>query len=182
MDWSAMFFQNAEGVARTIIVGALAYILLVVFLRISGKRTLAKLNAFDLVVTVALGSTLSAILIQESVALAEGATALCMLIALQYIVTFLSVRSERFSRIVRSEPALLVRQGSFCSRAMRKERITQEEILGAMRASGYHSLQDIESVILESDGTISVQPNKKMVAYSKPSFRKLENRHNIVIQ
>ena len=80
MDFAAMLFQGWEGIARTILVGVLAYVLLVVFLRISGKRTLAKLNAFDLVVTVALGSTLSAILLQESVALAEGAAALALLI------------------------------------------------------------------------------------------------------
>ncbi len=97
MDWSSMFFQNWQGIVRTVIVGLLAYATLVAFLRISGKRTLAKLNAFDLVVTVALGSTLSAILLQESVALAEGATALALLILAQFAVTFLSVRSPAFA-------------------------------------------------------------------------------------
>lgn len=72
MDWSEMVFQNWEGLARTAVVGTLAYAALILFLRVSGKRTLAKLNAFDLVVTVALGSTLSAVLLQESIALAEG--------------------------------------------------------------------------------------------------------------
>lgn len=80
MDWSGMIFQDWRGIARTVIVGFLAYATLVFFLRVSGKRTLAKLNAFDLVVTVALGSTLSAIVLQESVALAEGAMALALLI------------------------------------------------------------------------------------------------------
>ena len=60
---------------RTVVIGGRAYITLIVFLRISGKRTLAKLNAFDLVVTVALGSTLSANLLDQSIALAEGAAA-----------------------------------------------------------------------------------------------------------
>ena len=69
-------YQGPEGILRTIIVGVLAYAALIIFLRISGKRTLSKLNAFDLVVTVALGSTLSSILVQKSIALAEGATAL----------------------------------------------------------------------------------------------------------
>lgn len=55
MNWQGMLFQDWEGVARTLFVGVLAYIVLVAFLRISGKRTLAKLNAVDLVVTVALG-------------------------------------------------------------------------------------------------------------------------------
>jgi len=83
VDWQGMLFQNWSGIVRTLLVGTLAYVTLVLFLRISGKRTLAKLNAFDLVVTVALGSTLSAILLQESIALAEGAAALALLIGLR---------------------------------------------------------------------------------------------------
>lgn len=70
MNWTEMFFQDWQRIGRTLVVGVLAYATIVLFLRISGKRTLAKLNAFDLVVTVALGSTLSAILLQESIALA----------------------------------------------------------------------------------------------------------------
>ena len=58
MDWQGMLFQGWAGIGRTLLVGTLAYATLVLFLRISGKRTLSKLNAFDLVVTVALGSTL----------------------------------------------------------------------------------------------------------------------------
>ncbi len=84
MDWPEMFFHGWEGIVRTVLVGVLAYACLVLFLRISGKRTLAKLNAFDLVVTVALGSTLSAILLQQSIGLAKGATALALLILMQY--------------------------------------------------------------------------------------------------
>jgi uncharacterized membrane protein YcaP (DUF421 family) len=60
VDLNSMLFQDLQGIVRTLFVGVMAYIALVCFLRISGKRTLAKLNAFDLVVTVALGSTLSA--------------------------------------------------------------------------------------------------------------------------
>jgi len=156
MDWSSMFFQNWQGIVRTVIVGLLAYATLVAFLRISGKRTLAKLNAFDLVVTVALGSTLSAILLQESVALAEGATALALLILAQFAVTYLSVRSPAFAGAVRSEPALLARDGAFCEAAMRRERITKPEALSAVRSSGGRGIENVESLILESDGSISV--------------------------
>ena len=157
MDWSEMLFQDWEGVARTVVVGLLAYLTLVVFLRVSGKRTLAKLNAFDLVVTVALGSTLSAILLQESVALAEGAVALAVLIGAQFAVTFLSVRSDGFAKAVRSEPSLLARHGAFNDRAMVRERVTRDEALSAVRASGGRGIADVASLILESDGTISVE-------------------------
>lgn len=151
-----MFFQNWEGIVRTVIVGLLAYVTLVLFLRISGKRTLAKLNAFDLVVTVALGSTLSAILLQESVALAEGATALALLIVAQFAVTYASVRWSSFASAVRSEPALLIKDGRFCETAMRRERITEGEALSAIRAQGGRGVADADTVILESDGSLSV--------------------------
>ncbi|WP_119421200.1 DUF421 domain-containing protein [Desertibaculum subflavum] len=156
MDWHAMLFQGWEGIIRTVLVGVLAYATLVLFLRISGKRTLAKLNAFDLVVTVALGSTLSAILLQESIALTEGATALVLLIAMQFLVTFLSVRSRAFAGAIRSEPALLARGGAYCDGAMKRERITRDEALSAVRAAGGHGVENVETMILESDGTISV--------------------------
>lgn len=156
MDLSGILFQDWEGVVRAILIGILAYVTLVLFLRISGKRTLAKLNAFDLVVTVALGSTLSAITLQESVALAEGAAALALLIGAQYLVTYWSVRSGRFADIVRSEPTLLVRNGAFCRAAMRRERVTEDEAISAIRAQGGHSVTELESLILESDGSFSV--------------------------
>lgn len=157
MDWAGMLFQGWSGIVRTLAVGTLAYVALVAFLRISGKRTLAKLNAFDLVVTVALGSTLSSVLLQESVALAEGAVALALLIGLQFAVTFTSVRSVRFSRAVRSEPTLLARNGRLCGGAMRQSRITADEAGSAIRAAGGADIAEVEAMILESDGTISVR-------------------------
>lgn len=156
MDFSAMFFQGWEGILRTLVVGVLAYVGLVAFLRISGKRTLAKLNAFDLVVTVALGSTLAAILLQESIALAEGAVALALLIFMQFLVTFVSVRWHGFARVVRSEPTLLALKGRYCETALKAERLTPAEVLTAIRSQGGHAIDDAETVILESDGTVSV--------------------------
>lgn len=150
-----MFFQGWQGLARTAVVGVLAYATLVLFLRISGKRTLAKLNAFDLVVTVALGSTLSAILLQESIALAEGALALGLLIFMQYLVTFISVRWPSFAEAVRSEPTLLARDGAFCERAMKRQRVTRDEALSAIRSAGGEDVADVQFLVLESDGTIS---------------------------
>lgn len=155
MDWPAMFFQDWSGIVRTLVVGSLAYFALVLFLRISGKRTLSKLNAFDLVVTVALGSTLSAIILQESVALAEGAAALALLIFLQFAVTFWSVRSRAFAKLLRSEPTLLARDGAFCSSAMQRERVTEDEALAAVRSSGGRDVSEVDYLILESDGSLT---------------------------
>lgn len=148
--------MNWQGIFRTIIIGVLAYTTLIVFLRIAGERMLAKLNAFDLVVTVALGSTLSAILLQESVALAEGAVALALLILMQFLVTFTSVRWPQFADAVRAEPKLLIRNGRICGAAMKRERITEGEALNAIRSSRGRSIAEAESVILESDETLSL--------------------------
>lgn len=156
MNWQGMLFQDWQGVVRTLFVGVLAYVALVAILRISGKRTLAKLNAFDLVVTVALGSTLSAILLQESIALAEGVVALALLIGMQFLVAFLSVRSQAFAKAVRSEPTLLARKGAFCDAALRSERVTRDEAISAIRSNGGRGINDVDFIILESDGTMSV--------------------------
>jgi uncharacterized membrane protein YcaP (DUF421 family) len=151
-----MFYQNWSGIVRTVIVGTLAYAALVLSLRISGKRTLAKLNAFDLTVTVALGSTLATILLSEDVALAEGVTALLLLILLQFVVAFLSVRSRSFARLVRSEPTLLLRNGTLCREAMRRARITEQELETVLRTDGECRFEAVSAIILESDGSFSV--------------------------
>lgn len=155
MDWPEMMFQGWHGVIRTITVGTLAYVILVLFLRISGKRTLAKLNAFDLVVSVALGSTLAAVILQQDVPLAEGVVALALLIALQFLVTFASVRWSAFARAIRSEPTLLVRNGVFCHAAMKRQRITEDEAMSAIRSAGGERIETVRTLILESDGTLS---------------------------
>lgn len=151
-----MFFDGWAGLLRVLIVGVCAYGALVVFLRISGKRTLAKLNAFDLVVTVALGSTLSSIILTKSVALLEGLLALALLIFLQLVITWLSVRSRRFKSLIKSEPTLLLYEGEFLDDAMRMQRVTRDDLLSAVRSQGAGDLSAIAAVILETDGSISV--------------------------
>jgi len=151
-----MLFQSWSDLLRVVLVGTLAYVALVAMLRISGKRTLAKLNAFDLVVTVAIGSTLATILLSKTVTLFEGLTALLLLIGLQWVVTATSVRSARVARLVRSEPQLLVYRGETCDDAMRRERITRSELDTILRSSGLASPDQAQTVVLESDGSFSV--------------------------
>jgi len=117
-----MFFESWFGIVRVALIGVCAYVALVVLLRVSGKRTLSKMNAFDLVVTVALGSTLATVLLSKDVALAEGVTAFALLILLQFVLTWLSVRSKTISGLVKSEPLLLCHKGEFLREAMRAAR------------------------------------------------------------
>jgi uncharacterized membrane protein YcaP (DUF421 family) len=151
-----VLFQDWSGLYRTLLVGTLAYISLVMMLRVSGKRTLTKMNAFDLVVTVALGSTLATILLSEDVALAEGVTAFALLVLLQFAVTWLSVRSSSVRKLVKAEPRLLFHNDEFLHHAMRVERVTREEVLAAVRSSGYATMHEVEAVVLETDASFSV--------------------------
>lgn len=151
-----MFFNDWAGIGRTIIVGVLAYAALVLTLRVSGKRTLAKMNAFDFVVTVALGSTLASVVLSKDVALLEGVTAFVVLIVMQYVIAWASVRSDTIQRLVKSEPTLLLYQGRMLTEALRKERVVEGEVRSAIRAQGIASVDAVEAVVLETDGTFSV--------------------------
>lgn len=151
-----MFFDDWPGIWRTLLVGALAYAALIGLVRIAGKRTLAKMNAFDLVVTVALGSTLATILLSEDVALAEGLAAFALLIGLQLAITWLSVRTNLVPRLVKSEPTLLVLRGRQLADALRAQRVSESEVLQAVRQKGFAAVADVHAVVLETDGSFSV--------------------------
>lgn len=151
-----MLFDNWQNLGRVLLVGVLAYAALVLMLRVSGNRTLSKLNAFDLVVTVALGSTLATVLLSKSVALAEGVLAFAVLIGLQFLVTWTSVRASWFNRLVKSEPVLLFHKGRFLPQAMRRARIVESEVMAVIRGEGVARLEEVEAVVLETDGSLSV--------------------------
>ena len=150
------FFKNWAELGRTVLIAILAYAALVLLLRISGKRTLSKLNAFDLIVTVAFGSTLASVMMSKDVALAEGVLAFALLIGLQFVITFLSVHYQPFSKLVKAEPRLLFCDGDFLDGALQSERLTRGEVRAAARSSGAASMQQVHAVVLETDGSLSV--------------------------
>lgn len=156
MNWSDVLVGEPGRALRIIIVSAAAYAALLVILRLTGKRTLSKMNAFDLTVTVALGSTLATVILSKDVSLLEGILAFLLLAWLQLIVTWISVRSARFERWVKAEPRLLAYDGRLLRSAMRQERVTREEIESALREHGFASLAEVASVVLETNGSISV--------------------------
>jgi uncharacterized membrane protein YcaP (DUF421 family) len=151
-----MWFDSWSSTGRVVLGGAIAYAALVLLLRISGKRTLSKLNAFDLVVTVALGSTLATVLLSKDVALVDGLAAFGVLILGQYTISTLSVRFSRVRDLVKSEPRVLLLRGEVNERAMREERVTLEEVESVVRGAGMSSLSDAAAVILETDGSFHV--------------------------
>ena len=169
-----MFFDSWSGLLRTAVVGVLAYAGLVLLLRVSGKRTLSKMNAFDLVVTVALGSTLATIILSQDVALAEGLIAFALLIGLQFAITWLSTRSSTVSGLVKSEPALLLHNGRLLPQALRRERVTEAEVRAAVRSAGYARLDDLVAIVLETDGSLSAVPQSAQRATALRNVSGLE--------
>ncbi len=106
-------------------------------------------------VSVALGSTLATVLLNADVSMSEGIVALTLLVALQYLVTWSSVRCRFIKRLARAEPTLIYRDG-FLDAAMRRQRVTHEEVRQAARTKGHASLDQVSAVVLETDGSLSI--------------------------
>lgn len=151
-----MFFDSWDSIWRMAIAGSAAYACAIVMLRISGSRTLSKMSAFDLVITIAFGSTLSAVLVNSSVSLATGVAALGLLVVLQYVVAALAARSKRFSSLITTRPVLLAWEGRTLEEAMRRERVSCDDMLAALRQHGLAGFGQVQAVVLEADGSLSV--------------------------
>lgn len=156
-----IFFDGWASVLRALVLAATAYTGLLVMLRALGKRAVAKMNIFDFIFVVAMGSTLASTILGSGNTLAEGLTALAGLLAVHYVFTLLALKSRRMEEIINGEPALLARDGRLLRDAMKRERITEEEVLASIRAHGVGSVEDVVAVVLETDGTFSVIPRRE---------------------
>ena len=119
-----MFFESRDSLGRVLLVGTMAYAGLVLLLRISGNRTLSKMTSFDFIVTIALGSTFSSILINQNVTISQGLLAMALLIVLLLLISLLSVQSRAISKTVKTSPTLLLRNGEFLPDALVRVRVT----------------------------------------------------------
>jgi uncharacterized membrane protein YcaP (DUF421 family) len=151
-----LFFDTWESLLRTFIITVLSYLALIAMLRISGKRTLSQMNAFDFIVTIALGSAFATVTLNKDVVLADGVLVLGLLIFLQYIITWLSVRVKSINRLITSKPTLLAYNGELYNDIMKNERITNDEVEEALRKSGLTDIKQTKAVILETAGDITV--------------------------
>lgn len=150
------FFTDWEAILRVLVVGITMYASLVVFLRLSGSRTIASMNAFDFIVTVALGAVFGRALTANSVALAEALTAFALLIMLQYTVAWLQTRWPRFERALTNDPTLVYFRGEFLWDAIRDQRVTENELRGAVRKENVGSMDEVEALVFEPSGKVSV--------------------------
>jgi uncharacterized membrane protein YcaP (DUF421 family) len=125
-------FNSQSYLLNTLIVGILAYIILVFLLRLSGKRTLSKWNSFDFITTVAFGSILATLLLSKDTSLAQGTLGFALLIIFQYVITWVAARSDVVQKLIKSEPSLLLYQGQFQKETLKRERVTEGEVLAAI--------------------------------------------------
>ncbi|SER70888.1 Protein of unknown function [Gracilibacillus ureilyticus] len=165
----ALLFDNTKTMIRAALMCLLAYPFLLFLLRLFGKRTLTQINLFDFIITITYGATLSTILTNDKVTFAQGAAILFMLTFLQYIVAKLSAHSKIFADIIKAAPSFLYYEGTFYEKQMQKHRIQIEDIRAAVRKQGMISFDQVEAVVLEGDGTLSVI--KKDEGSSKEALR-----------
>lgn len=150
-----IIFENWEKLLHVALMTIASFITLFLFIRISGKRTLAKFNAFDFVVTVALGSTLTYMML-AMVPFIEGVLVLFLIITLQYLFAKLASKSDKMERLINSSPRLLYYKGEYLKQNMKKEAITVDEIYAVIRQAGIQNINEVLAVVIELNGEISV--------------------------
>jgi len=156
------FFDGWYDVRRTVTLSIVGFTALIIMLRVSGKRTLSKLNVFDFVFVVACGSVFAATIIEKDVTLIEGIFALATLVGIQIVLAEAAARWDFADRIINGHPTLLFSHGQFIPRALKRERITEGEVRAAIREKGITRVEDVDAVVLENDGSLSVSWESKL--------------------
>ena len=153
-----MWFDSWSAVLRIALVGVASYVALLLLLRVGGKRVLAKLNAFDLVVTVAIGSMLASAVLGKDITYSDALTGMVLLIGAQWLLTRVTTSLPGGRKFINAEPTLVLVEGEIVESALSRMRLTRGEVMQAVRSSGQGGFGSIAAVVLEPDGTLSVIP------------------------
>ncbi len=146
-----------ERVVRAVIV----YAFLLVAIRIFGRRELGQLTAFDLIVLLTLSNILQNAMIGNDNSLTGGVIGAAMLLSANLVVAFLVFRSRGAERVVEGEPRILIHDGKLKRDALRKELMTDQELLSAVRREGVESFDEVHLAFAEPNGLVSVIPKIK---------------------
>jgi uncharacterized membrane protein YcaP (DUF421 family) len=161
--WLDMFglpVPVAEKVLRPIIV----YAFLVVGLRIFGKRELAQLNPFDLVVLLSLSNTVQNAIIGDDTSLVGGLIGALSLFMINYLVVRFLFKHRRLDQWLEGTPTVLIDRGRLVTRNLARELLTESELLSVLHRQGFASHSEVESCVLEPGGTFSVQGKEPRLA------------------
>jgi len=142
-----------EKLARPVIV----YLVLVVLLRIFGKRELGQLNPFDLVVLLSLSNTVQNAIIGEDNSVTGGVIGAFGLLAINWLVVRMLFRSRRLTRVFEGRATVLVRDGQIDQRALKHESLTREELIEVIHRQGFEGVHQVRCCELEPNGSYYVE-------------------------
>jgi uncharacterized membrane protein YcaP (DUF421 family) len=147
---------------------ALAYVVLMLAIRMMGKRELSQLSPFELVTLLLIPELFQQALVRDDFSMVNALVAASTLFSLVFLSAALSHRFKAVQSVLVSEPAVLVHNGKFIEFNMNRERVTPEEILTEMHKSGLERLAQVKWAILEEDGRISLVPANPWDKQLKP--------------
>src|SRR6516165_3792938 len=150
-------FAPAVPLVEKVLRPALVYLFLVVLLRIFGKRELAQLNPFDLVVLLSLSNTVQNAIIGNDNSLTGGLVGAFSLLAINYLVVRFLFRHRRLDQWFEGKPTILVEDGRILKKELAKELLTRSELMTVLHRQGFDSLAEVERCILEPGGTFYIQ-------------------------
>jgi uncharacterized membrane protein YcaP (DUF421 family) len=154
--WHDMF-QLALPVAEKMLRPVIIYCFLVVLLRIFGKRELAQLNPFDLVVLLSLSNTVQNAIIGEDNSVTGGIIGAATLLTLNYLVVRFLFKHRRLDQILEGTPTVLIQDGQANRKGLAKELLTQSELMTVMHRQGFTGMEEVELCVLEPGGTFFVR-------------------------
>ena len=140
--------------ARTIVI----YVVVLVLLRLAGKRELGQTTPFDLVVLLLIANAVQNAMVGSDSTVGGGLISAASIVIANAMVDRLGIRFPSFRRRLLGTPTALARDGHFLQDNMRREGVLEEEIMEAVREHGGERLDDVKSATLEVDGTISIVP------------------------
>ena len=156
MNSVEFFFVGWWPLVRILVVGTLLFLAVVLLLRISGNRTLSSLTTFDFIVAVAVGAVFGRAVTARDLSLSEALLAVTLLLVLQYLLSRLKRGAPGIARLLTASPVVLYERGAWRSEALRRENLSPEDVMAAVRAHGHASLDDVVMIVLEANGSISV--------------------------
>ena len=154
--WNEIFVLGVP-VVEKLLRPVLVYFFLVVVLRVFGKRELAQLNPFDLVVLLSLSNTVQNAIIGNDNSLTGGLIGAFALLAMNYLVVRFLFRHRRLDQLCEGKPTVLVERGHVMRHALAKELLTRAELMTVLHRQGFDSLEDVEECVLEPGGTFYIR-------------------------
>lgn len=149
-----------EFVLRAVVV----YVVILVMVRLSGKRSVAQTTPFDMILLVLLGTAVQNSLIGEDVSLLGGLLLAATLIALNHAVGWMTARWRRMHTLVEGDPVLVARDGEVLHRVLRRENVSPADFDEAMRRNGVRDHSEIECAWLEADGSVTLRKRRDLPA------------------